>query len=71
MKFTPHDAAQARAATGRFCEFGGGALGGVAVPWLMKSMGLSWNGVLYVAATTYLISALCWMFIDSDQRLDE
>jgi predicted MFS family arabinose efflux permease len=49
----------------------GGALGGVAVPWLMKSMGLGWNGVLYVAASTYLISALCWAFIDSDQRLQD
>jgi len=49
----------------------GGALCGVAVPWLMKTMGLSWNGVLYVAASTYVISALCWMFIDSDERLVE
>lgn len=49
----------------------GGALCGVAVPWLMKSMGLGWNGVLYVAASTYLISALCWAFIDSDQRLQD
>jgi len=49
----------------------GGALGGVAVPWLMKSQGLGWDGVLYVAASTYLISALCWAFIDSDQRLHE
>ncbi|MBE7494717.1 MAG: MFS transporter [Verrucomicrobiaceae bacterium] len=47
----------------------GGALGGVAVPWLMKSAGLGWDGVLYVAASTYLISALCWLFIDSDERL--
>ena len=47
----------------------GGALGGVAVPWLMKSMGLGWDGVLYVAAGTYLVSAVCWLFIDSDERL--
>ena len=46
-----------------------GNLGGVAVPWLMKSMGLGWDGVLYVAAGTYLISAVCWLFIDSDERL--
>jgi hypothetical protein len=25
--------------------------------------------VLYVAAATYLVSALCWAFIDSDDRL--
>ena len=47
----------------------GGALGGVAVPWLMQSMGFGWDGVLYVAAGTYLISAVCWLFIDSDERL--
>lgn len=49
----------------------GGALGGIAVPWLMKLTGQSWDQVLYVAAGTYLIAALCWMFIDSDERLLE
>lgn len=49
----------------------GGALGGVAVPWLMKSMGFGWHGVLYVAAATYAVSALCWAFIDSDDRLHD
>lgn len=47
----------------------GGALGGVAVPWLMKMTDQSWDAVMYVAAGTYLISAICWMFIDSDERL--
>jgi predicted MFS family arabinose efflux permease len=47
----------------------GGALGGIAVPWLMKQTNQSWDAVFYVAAATYLISALCWMFIDSDERL--
>jgi ACS family glucarate transporter-like MFS transporter len=49
----------------------GGALGGVAVPWLMKSLGFGWDGVLYVAASTYLISALCWLGIDSDDRVHD
>jgi MFS family permease len=49
----------------------GGALGGIAVPWLMKSMGLGWHGVLHVAAATYLVSALCWLFIDSDDRIHD
>jgi ACS family glucarate transporter-like MFS transporter len=49
----------------------GGALGGVAVPWLMKSMGLGWDGVLLVAAATYLVSAFCWFFIDSDERIHD
>lgn len=47
----------------------GGALGGVAVPWLMQMTGQSWEKVFYVAAGTYLIAALCWAFIDSDERL--
>jgi len=47
----------------------GGALGGVAVPWLMNLTHQSWDKVFYVAAATYLIAALCWMFIDSDERL--
>jgi ACS family glucarate transporter-like MFS transporter len=49
----------------------GGALGGVAVPWLMHLTHQSWDKVFYVAAATYLIAALCWMFIDSDERLHE
>ena len=49
----------------------GGALGGVAVPWLMNLTNQSWNKVMYVAAATYLLAAVCWMFIDSDERLEE
>ena len=49
----------------------GGALGGIAVPWLMNATQQSWDKVFYVAAATYLIAALCWMFIDSDERLVE
>jgi len=49
----------------------GGALGGVAVPWLMNLTHQSWDKVMYVAAATYLLAALCWMFIDSDERLEE
>jgi ACS family glucarate transporter-like MFS transporter len=49
----------------------GGALGGVAVPWLMNLTNQSWDKVMYVAAATYLLAALCWMFIDSDERLEE
>jgi nitrate/nitrite transporter NarK len=49
----------------------GGALGGVAVPWLMKLTNQSWDQVMYVAAATYLVSAVCWMFIDSDERLHD
>ncbi len=47
----------------------GGALGGIAVPWLMRLTHQSWSTVMCVAAGTYLISALCWAFINSDERL--
>ena len=49
----------------------GGALGGIAVPWLMNATQQNWDKIFYVAAATYLIAALCWMFIDSDERLVE
>lgn len=47
----------------------GGALAPVAVVWILETANNDWNVPLYVAAATYGISALCWMFIDSDERL--
>lgn len=49
----------------------GGALGIVAIPWLMKVTDKNWDQVMYVAAAVYGIAALCWAFIDSDERLVE
>lgn len=48
----------------------GGALGGGAVPWLMEATGKDWDTIFYVAASPYLISAVCWFFINSDDRLE-
>jgi MFS family permease len=42
----------------------GGALGPVVVPYLLTMSGNNWNVPIYVAAGTYLISMICWMFID-------
>ncbi len=42
----------------------GGALGPVVVPYLLTWSGNNWNVPIYVAAGTYLISMLCWCFID-------
>ena len=42
----------------------GGFLGPVAVPYLLTLSGNDWNVPIYVAAITYLISMLCWCFID-------
>lgn len=47
----------------------GGALAPLAVVWILDASKNDWNVPLYVAASTYLISALCWVFIDSDERL--
>ncbi|MBL9114662.1 MAG: MFS transporter [Verrucomicrobiaceae bacterium] len=47
----------------------GGALGPTAAAFLFTSSGNDWNVPLYVAASTYLVSAVCWCFIDSDQHL--
>jgi MFS transporter, ACS family, glucarate transporter len=49
----------------------GGALGIVAIPWLMKVTDKNWDQVMYVAAAVYGIAAVCWAFIDSDERLVE
>jgi sugar phosphate permease len=47
----------------------GGALATLAVVWIRDAANGDWNMPLYVAAGTYLISAVCWLFIDSDERL--
>ncbi|WP_395741390.1 MFS transporter [Prosthecobacter sp.] len=48
----------------------GGAIGIVAIPWLMNLTNKNWDQVMYVAAAVYGIAALCWAFIDSDERLE-
>lgn len=48
----------------------GGALATLAVVWVRDAAHGDWNAPLYVAAATYVISALCWAFIDSDERLE-
>ena len=49
----------------------GGAVGIVAIPWLMNLTHRNWDQVMYVSASFYLVAALCWAFIDSDERLLE
>jgi len=48
----------------------GGALVGVTIPWLMKVTHDNWHAVLLLASAIYLIAATCWLFIDSDERLE-
>ena len=42
----------------------GGALGPYLTPYILAASGHSWNVVIWVAAGTYLVAALCWVFID-------
>ena len=49
----------------------GGAVGPVMVPYLLRWSDMNWNVPIWVAAATYLISALCWIFIDPTTPLEE
>lgn len=42
----------------------GGALGPLVTPYLLTLTDNNWNVPIWVAAATYLVSALCWCFID-------
>jgi MFS transporter, ACS family, glucarate transporter len=42
----------------------GGALGPVVTPYLLSLTHNNWNVPIWVAAATYLISMICWCFID-------
>lgn len=42
----------------------GGALGPYITPYILDASGHSWNVVIWVAAGTYAIALLCWVFID-------
>ncbi len=42
----------------------GGALSPAMTPYILELSHHNWNAVIWVAAGTYLISALCWVFID-------
>jgi MFS family permease len=49
----------------------GGALGPVVVPYLLKWTDNNWQVPILVAAGTYAVSAVCWMFIDPVTPLEE
>jgi ACS family glucarate transporter-like MFS transporter len=48
----------------------GGALGPVAVAHLLAWTNQNWQVPILVAAGTYGIAALCWVFIDSETPLE-
>ena len=43
----------------------GGAVGSFIPPYLLRWTGGNWNIVIWVAAATYLLAALCWCYIDA------
>lgn len=49
----------------------GGALGPMVTPFLLRWTDNNWSVPLWVAAGTYVISALCWMLIDPITPLEE
>jgi MFS family permease len=49
----------------------GGAVAPMAVPLILKATGDNWNINMGVFAVSYLLGAICWLFIDSDERLHE
>jgi len=49
----------------------GGAVGPVMVPYLLAWSDMNWNVPIWVAAATYLISAVCWIFIDPTTPLED
>jgi sugar phosphate permease len=49
----------------------GGALGPVVVPVLLSMTHNNWNVPIWVAAGTYVVSMICWMFIDPVTPLEE
>lgn len=42
----------------------GGVVGPIATPVLLRIFDNNWSAPLWVAAGTYVVSAICWMFID-------
>ena len=49
----------------------GGAVAPMAVPLILKATGDNWNINMGVFAVSYLLAAICWLFIDSDERLHD
>jgi nitrate/nitrite transporter NarK len=49
----------------------GGAVAPMAVPLVLKATGDNWSINIGLFAVSYLLGAICWLFIDSDERLHE
>lgn len=49
----------------------GGALGPVVAPYLLTHFNQNWAVPLWVAAGSYVISAVCWLFIDAETPIED
>ena len=49
----------------------GGAIAPMAVPLLLAATNNSWSVTMALFALSYFLGALCWMFINTDERLCE
>jgi ACS family glucarate transporter-like MFS transporter len=49
----------------------GGAVAPMAVPLILKATGENWSVNIALFALSYFLGALCWIFINSDERLHE
>lgn len=49
----------------------GGFIAPVVVPYVLKHSGENWSINMGLFATAYFLGAFCWLFVNSDHRLDD
>lgn len=49
----------------------GGAVAPMAVPLVLKATGENWSVNIALFAASYFLGAICWLFINSDERLHD
>ena len=49
----------------------GGAVAPMVVPLVLRATGDNWNVNIAIFAAAYFLGAICWAFIDSDERLHD
>jgi ACS family glucarate transporter-like MFS transporter/ACS family D-galactonate transporter-like MFS transporter len=49
----------------------GGAIAPMVVPLVLAATDNNWTANMLLFAAAYLIGAVCWLFIDSDERLHD
>ena len=49
----------------------GGAVAPMVVPLVLAATGDNWTINMFLFATAYFLGAVCWAFVNSDERLHE